>query len=88
MAFSTASISRPFHPNELLVAQSDRTLVRRNHTQANPPGTFRSVRDLIKAIQDYIRLYNKSPQPIQWVASASRIIKKVNKYKGISETGD
>jgi hypothetical protein len=62
MAFSTASISRPFHPNELLVAQSDRTLVRRNHTQANPPGTFRSVRDLIKAIQDYIRLYNKNPQ--------------------------
>src|SRR6202162_4419406 len=51
-------------------------------------GTFRSVRDLIKAIQDYIRLYNKNPQPFQWVASASRIIKKVNKYKGISETGD
>ena len=51
-------------------------------------GTFRSVRDLIKAIQDYIRLYNRNPQPFQWVASASRIIKKVNKYKGISETGD
>jgi hypothetical protein len=85
MAFSAASISRPFHPNELLVAQSDRTLVRRNHTQANPPGTFRSVRDLIKAIQDYIQ--QESPT-FQWVASASRIIKKVNKYKGISETGD
>ena len=51
-------------------------------------GTFRSVRDLIKTIQDYIRLYNKNPQPFQWVASASRIIRKVNKYKGISETGD
>ena len=51
-------------------------------------GTFRSVRDLIKAIQDYIRLYNKNPQPFQWIASASRIIRKVNKYKVISETGD
>jgi hypothetical protein len=51
-------------------------------------GTFRSVRDLIEAIQDYIRLYNKNPQRFQWVAIASRIIKKVNKYKGISETGD
>jgi transposase len=51
-------------------------------------GTFRSVRDLIKAIQDYIRLYNKNPRPFQWVASASRIIRKVNKYKEISETGD
>ena len=51
-------------------------------------GTFRSVRDLIKNIQDYIRLYNKNPRPFQWVASASRIIRKVNKYKETSETGD
>ena len=51
-------------------------------------GTFRSVGDLTRAIQDYIRLYNKNPQPFQWVASASRIIRKVSKYKGISDTGD
>ena len=30
--------------------------------------TFRS--DLFKAIQDYIRLYNKNPRPFQRVASA------------------
>ena len=51
-------------------------------------GTFRSVGDLTRAIQDYIRLCNKNPQPFQWVASASRIIRKVSKYKGISDTGD
>ncbi len=51
-------------------------------------GTFRSVRELVKAIQDYLRQYNKNPQPFQWVASASRIIRKVNKYKELSETGD
>ena len=51
-------------------------------------GTFRSVRDLVKAIQDYVRHYNKNPRPFQWVASASQIIRKVHKYKGISETGD
>lgn len=51
-------------------------------------GTFRSVRELVEAIQDYLRQYNKNPQPFQWVASASRIIRKVNKYKEISETGD
>lgn len=51
-------------------------------------GTFRSVRELVKTIQDYLRQYNKNPQPFQWVASASRIIRKVNKYKEISETGD
>lgn len=51
-------------------------------------GTFRSVRDLVTAIKDYIRNYNKSPRPFQWVASASQIIRKVNRYKGTSETAD
>lgn len=51
-------------------------------------GTFRSVRELIKSIHDYIRLYNKRPRPFHWVASASRIIRKVNKYKETSDTGD
>src|SRR4051794_1257992 len=51
-------------------------------------GTFRSVRDLIKAIKDYVRQYNKHPQPFQWVASARKIIRKVNKYKETLETGD
>jgi transposase len=51
-------------------------------------GTFHSVRELIKAIKDYVRQYNKNPQPFQWVASASKIIRKVNKYKETLETGD
>ena len=51
-------------------------------------GSFGSVRELVKAIRDYIRQYNKNPRPFQWVASASRIIRKVNKYKEISEAGD
>jgi len=51
-------------------------------------GTFRSVRDLVKAIKDYVRHYNRDPRPFQWVASASKIIRKVNKYKETLETGD
>jgi transposase len=51
-------------------------------------GTFRSVRELIKAIHEYIRIYNDNPRPFQWIASASRIIRKVRKYKAISETPD
>jgi len=50
-------------------------------------GTFRSVRDLEKAIRDYIRDNNKAPQPFQWVACASAIIRKVRKYKRTLETG-
>jgi len=51
-------------------------------------GTFHSVRELIKAIRDYIRHHNSSPRPFQCVASASQIIRKVSKYKEILETGD
>jgi transposase len=51
-------------------------------------GTFRSVRELTKAIHEYIRIYNDNPQPFQWIASASRIIRKVNKYRQTSETAD
>jgi len=51
-------------------------------------GTFRSVRDLTKAIQAYIRESNKDPQPFTWVATANSIIRKVRKYKRTSETGD
>ena len=36
-------------------------------------GTFRSVRDLVKAIQEYIRENNKSPRPFQWVARLTRL---------------
>ena len=39
-------------------------------------GTFRSVRDLIKAIHDYIRICNRNPRPFQLVATASGIIRK------------
>jgi transposase len=51
-------------------------------------GTFRSVRDLIKTITDYIRHYNKNPRPFQWVASASQIVRKVRKYKETSDAAD
>ena len=51
-------------------------------------GTFRSVPELVKAIKDYIRHYNRNHRPFQWVASASQIIRKVNKYKETLETGD
>ena len=51
-------------------------------------GTFHSVRDLVKVIRDYIRHYNSDPRPFHWVASTSRILQKVRKYKRTLETGD
>jgi transposase len=51
-------------------------------------GTFRSVRELIRSIQKYIRQNNKVPHPFVWRAEANDIIRKIRKYKEISETGD
>ncbi|HLI86874.1 MAG TPA: IS630 family transposase, partial [Bryobacteraceae bacterium] len=48
-------------------------------------GTFRSVRALTSAIHDYLKDYTENPRPFRWIASASRIIRKVN---NISETAD
>ena len=51
-------------------------------------GTFRSVRDLVNTIHDYIRQTNSAPKPFLWVASANAILRKIRKYKDTSETGD
>jgi transposase len=51
-------------------------------------GTFWSVRELTRAIHEYIRMYNSHPRPFQWVASASRIVHKVNKYRQTLATAD
>jgi len=44
-------------------------------------GTFRSVHELVQAIQDYIRENNKHPRPFQWVASGDTILRKVRTLK-------
>ena len=67
------SVPCPFHPYT-------RKRIRR--------GTFGSVRELVQAIQDYIRENNKNPRPFRWVASANVILRKVRKYKRTLETGD
>jgi transposase len=50
-------------------------------------GTFRSVRELERAIRSYIRQNNQQPKPFVWTASAVSIIRKVRHCKSTSETG-
>ena len=50
-------------------------------------GTFRSVPELTRAIQDYIRENNTDPRPFIWTATASTIINKVRRCKRALETG-
>jgi transposase len=44
-------------------------------------GTFRSVRELVQAIQEYIRENNKHPRPFQWTARGDTILRKVKALK-------
>jgi transposase len=50
-------------------------------------GTFLSVKELVRAIEGYIRENNRSPKPFAWTATASSILKKLKKYKDILDTG-
>ena len=49
-------------------------------------GTFYSVDDLIKAIQEYLDEHNKNPKPLVWTATVEKILAKVARCKAILET--
>src|SRR5438046_7485398 len=42
-------------------------------------GVFRSVPELIAAIEDYLQTHNQDPQPFVWTASADSILEKVRR---------
>ncbi len=46
-------------------------------------GVFRSVPELISAIEHYIHNYNQSPKPFIWTAKASDILEKVTRARRI-----
>jgi transposase len=49
-------------------------------------GVFRSVPELIAAIEEYIRYNNEDPKPFVWTKRAEDIIKKVSHCKAVIET--
>ena len=44
-------------------------------------GSFKSVKDLIKAINQYIESHNQNPRVFVWTASVQSIMKKISKCK-------
>jgi transposase len=42
-------------------------------------GVFRSVPDLIAAIEDYLKAHNDDPKPLVWTATAEQILAKVRR---------
>ncbi len=48
-------------------------------------GVFRSVKELERAIMDYIGLHNENPEPFIWTAPAVRILEKVRRARAVLE---
>lgn len=49
-------------------------------------GTFRSVHDLVNAIEEFIRLNNQDPKPFVWTKKVEDILEKVAHCKAVTET--
>ena len=49
-------------------------------------GVFKSVPDLIAAIEEYLQVHNANPKPFVWTKSADAILEKVGRCKGILQT--
>lgn len=49
-------------------------------------GVFRSVAELVAAIEDYLQHYNDNPKPFVWTATVDAILEKVGKCKVILGT--
>jgi transposase len=49
-------------------------------------GVFKSVADLIAAIEDYVRLNNQNPKPFVWTKRADEILEKVGRCKAAAVT--
>lgn len=44
-------------------------------------GSFKSVAELVAAIQDYIKHHNQNPKPFRWTKSANEILEKIGRCK-------
>jgi len=49
-------------------------------------GVFRSVPDLIAAIEAFIRLNNENPKPFVWTKKVDEVLDKVSHCKAVMET--
>jgi transposase len=49
-------------------------------------GIFKSVQELVTAIEEYIHCNNEDPKSFVWTKKAEKILEKVNSCKGVMET--
>lgn len=76
----TPAIEPALHPGELVVAQPDRGLVSRGHTDNDSAAAASTrSRQLIGTVEEYLAVHNDDPKPFVWTATADSILTKVRR---------
>jgi hypothetical protein len=70
------------------VAELGRALVQEIRHKRIPCGVFKSVPELLEAIDEFIRLCNKNHQSIVWTKTVEDILAKTRRCKAVCETVD
>jgi len=86
MACEASTVSSARYPGECLVAEPGRALVREIPRKRIPYGVFKSVPELVEAIDEFIRLYNKNHESFVWTNTVDDILAKTRRCKAVSET--
>jgi hypothetical protein len=47
---------------------------------------FRSVEDLVKAIEEFLQAWNDNPKPFVWTATVDSIVEKLSRCRQTLET--
>jgi hypothetical protein len=68
--------SLALHPDQRVLAEHGRDLLRHITRQAIRRGTLTSVKDLIAAIETFINGWNERCQPFTWTKTADEILAK------------
>ena len=69
------AVPHALHPDIGLLDQPGRTLLWSDHRIRR--GVFKSVPQLVAAIQEYLEQHNADPKPFVWTASVTAILEKV-----------
>ncbi len=70
------------------MAEPGRVLVREIPRKRIPCGVFKSVPELVEAIDEFIRLCNKNYKAFVWTNTVEDLLAKTRRCKAVSETVD
>ena len=81
MVEAAPAIQDALHADEFVLAQQVERFFRDLTMQSVRRGVFRSVSELIAAIEEHIAAHNANPKPFIWTAKASDILEKVTRAR-------